>query len=96
MMVNALEGNTAETTTMLPMIQAFMNAHRLPDVTVVADAGMVSAANQKRRSRRPGCRSSSAPVSPHCPLGWPSGAKRIPTRRSRWAGVRAAVAGGNG
>jgi hypothetical protein len=46
-MVNAFEGNTAETTTMLPVIQAFMNAHRLPDVTVVADAGMVSAANQK-------------------------------------------------
>jgi hypothetical protein len=47
LMVNAFEGNKAETTTMLPVIQAFMNAHRLPDVTVVADAGMVSAANQK-------------------------------------------------
>jgi hypothetical protein len=47
LMVNAFEGNKAETTTMLPVIQAFMKAHRLPDVTVVADAGMVSAANQK-------------------------------------------------
>jgi hypothetical protein len=47
LMVNAFEGNKAETATMLPTIQSFMNAHRLPDVTVVADAGMISAANQK-------------------------------------------------
>jgi hypothetical protein len=46
-MVNAFEGNKAETTTMLPVIQAFMKAHQLPDVTVVVDAGMVSAANQQ-------------------------------------------------
>ena len=32
---------------MLPVIEKFMAAHRLPDVTVVADAGMVSEANQK-------------------------------------------------
>ena len=47
LMVNAFEGNKAETTTMLPVLQAFMAAHQLKDVTVVADAGMVSAANQK-------------------------------------------------
>ena len=47
LMVNAFEGNRGETTTMLPTIRAFMAAHRLRDVTVVADAGMVSAANQK-------------------------------------------------
>ncbi|MFF5219569.1 IS1634 family transposase, partial [Micromonospora sp. NPDC000442] len=47
LMVNAFEGNKAETTTMLPTIRAFMAAHQLPDVTIVADAGMVSAANQK-------------------------------------------------
>lgn len=47
LMVNAFEGNTAETTTMLPTIQAFMKAYQLSDVTVVADAGMVSAGNQK-------------------------------------------------
>jgi hypothetical protein len=47
LMVNAFEGNAAETTTMLPSIRAFMDAHQLPDVTVVADAGMVSAANQR-------------------------------------------------
>jgi hypothetical protein len=47
LMVSAFEGNKAETKTMLPVIEAFMAAHRLPDVTVVADAGMISEANQK-------------------------------------------------
>ena len=47
LMVNAFEGNTAETATMIPVIQAFMKAHRLADVTIVADAGMISTANQK-------------------------------------------------
>jgi hypothetical protein len=47
LMVNAFEGNAAETTTMLPSIRAFMEGHRLPDVTVVADTGMVSAGNQR-------------------------------------------------
>jgi hypothetical protein len=47
LMVEAFEGNTAETTTMLPTITAFMAAHQLADVTVVADAGMISDANKK-------------------------------------------------
>jgi hypothetical protein len=47
LMVSAFEGNKAETKTMLPVVEAFMAAHRLPDVTVVADAGMISEANQK-------------------------------------------------
>jgi hypothetical protein len=47
LMVNAFEGNRAETTTMLPTIKAFMAAHRLADVTIVADAGMVSEANRR-------------------------------------------------
>jgi Transposase DDE domain len=47
LMVSACEGNRAETKTMLPVIEEFMAAHDLPDVTVVADAGMVSEANQK-------------------------------------------------
>jgi transposase len=46
-MVSAFEGNRAETKTILPVITAFMTTHQLPDVTVVADAGMVSEANQK-------------------------------------------------
>jgi hypothetical protein len=47
LMVSAFEGNKAETKTMLPVIESFMAAHDLPDVTIVADAGMVSEANQK-------------------------------------------------
>jgi hypothetical protein len=47
LMVSAFEGNKAETKTMLPVVESFMAAHRLPDVTVVADAGMISEANQK-------------------------------------------------
>jgi hypothetical protein len=47
LMLQAFEGNRAETKTMLPVIQAFMQAHQLPDVTIVADAGMISEANQK-------------------------------------------------
>jgi hypothetical protein len=47
LMVSAFEGNKAETKTMLPVIEAFMTAHQLPDVTVVADSGMVSESNQK-------------------------------------------------
>jgi len=46
LMVSAFEGNKAETKTMLPVVESFMAAHQLPDVTVVADAGMVSEANQ--------------------------------------------------
>jgi transposase len=46
-MVSAFEGDEAETKTMLPVIEAFMPAHDLSDVTIVADAGMVSEANQK-------------------------------------------------
>ena len=46
-MLSAFEGNTGETKTMIPVIKEFMAAHQLPDVTVVADAGMISAANQK-------------------------------------------------
>jgi len=46
-MVSAFEGNRAETKTMLPVIEEFMAAHDLPDVTVVADAGMISEANQE-------------------------------------------------
>ncbi|WP_424751557.1 IS1634 family transposase [Mycobacterium sp.] len=44
--VAAFEGNRAETATMLPVINAFKTAHRLTEVTVVADAGMILEANQ--------------------------------------------------
>jgi hypothetical protein len=44
--VEAFEGNKAETATMLPVINAFKTAHDMTDMTVVADAGMISEANQ--------------------------------------------------
>ena len=81
----AFEGNMAETGTMLPVIEAFMTDCRLPDVTVLADAGMISEANQKA-IRPPGCRSSPAcasrtslrgrPVAPRAP-------RRADPRRAR-------------
>jgi hypothetical protein len=45
--ISAFAGNMAEAKTMLPVIESFMTAHQLPDVTVVADAGVISEANQK-------------------------------------------------
>lgn len=47
LMVNAFEGNKAETTTMVPTLKKFMAAHGLDDVTIVADAGMISDANMR-------------------------------------------------
>jgi hypothetical protein len=47
LMVHAFEGNKAETTTMLPVLTAFLAEHDLPQATVVADAGMVSEANKR-------------------------------------------------
>ncbi|MFZ0528968.1 MAG: IS1634 family transposase [Propionicimonas sp.] len=47
LMVHAFEGNKAETRTMLPVVRSFMASHHLPEVTVVADAGMMSEANLK-------------------------------------------------
>jgi transposase len=47
LLVNAFEGNKAETATIVPVLQAFQNLHGLADITVVADAGMISDANMK-------------------------------------------------
>ncbi|ODR16146.1 transposase [Mycolicibacterium porcinum] len=45
--IGCFEGNTAETTTLVPIITAFQNRHGLTDtpMVVAADAGMLSAAN---------------------------------------------------
>jgi hypothetical protein len=45
LMVDAFEGNKAETTTMIPLIRRFVAAHGIGSVTVVADAGMMSKTN---------------------------------------------------
>ena len=46
--VQAFEGNRAETKTILHVIQAFAAAHRISEVIVVADAGVLSEANLPR------------------------------------------------
>jgi hypothetical protein len=46
LMFQACQGNKAETAAMLPVVNAFKAAHQLTDVTVVANAGMISEANQ--------------------------------------------------
>ena len=38
-MVHSVEGNRAKTTTMPPVLKAFLNSHRTTDVAMVADAG---------------------------------------------------------
>ncbi len=43
--LHSFEGNKAETTTILPVIEAFKAQHCLKDITVVADAGMLSSKN---------------------------------------------------
>ncbi|OMH22915.1 IS1634 family transposase, partial [Tersicoccus phoenicis] len=43
--IGCFEGNKAETTTMLPIIEQFQARHGITDMVVVADAGMLSAGN---------------------------------------------------
>lgn len=43
--IHSFEGNKAETTTILPVIEDFKKQHGLSNITVVADAGMLSAKN---------------------------------------------------
>lgn len=43
--VHVFEGNKAETKTLIPVLTAFADRHQVQDMVVVADAGMLSAAN---------------------------------------------------
>jgi transposase len=43
--LHSFEGNTAETNTILPVIEEFKKQHKLSNITVVADAGMLSHKN---------------------------------------------------
>ena len=43
--MHVFEGNKAETTTLIPVLSAFGKRHDVTDLVVVADAGMLSAAN---------------------------------------------------
>ena len=59
-MVSAFEGNKAETKTMLRVIEAFMAAHDLPDVTVVGGRLHGERGQSETDRGRGACRSSSA------------------------------------
>lgn len=43
--IGCFEGNKAETLTIIPIVKAFQQRHDITDMVVVADAGMLSAAN---------------------------------------------------
>ena len=43
--VGCWEGNKAEASTIVPIVEAFQAAHGIKDLVIVADAGMLSAAN---------------------------------------------------
>jgi Transposase DDE domain len=45
LMIDAFEGNRAETKTIIPLVQRFVAAHGIGGVTVIADAGMMSETN---------------------------------------------------
>ena len=45
--IGCFEGNKAEKLTIVPIVQQFIDRHQLADLVVVADAGMLSAANLK-------------------------------------------------
>jgi len=45
--IGCWEGNKAETTTIIPIVEAFQAAHSIEELVIVADAGMLSAANLK-------------------------------------------------
>lgn len=49
--LQSFEGNTAETKTILPIIEAFQAQHRLDTITVVADAAMLSLKNLEALSQ---------------------------------------------
>ena len=43
--IGCWEGSKAETTTIIPIVEAFQAAHSIEELVIVADAGMLSAAN---------------------------------------------------
>ena len=45
--IGCWEGDKAETTTIIPVVEAFQAAHGIEELVIVADAGMLSAANLK-------------------------------------------------
>jgi hypothetical protein len=69
---------------MLPVIKTFMAARQLPDITVVADAGMISEANQKaiEAAGLSFILGMKIPDVPYAVAQWRSGAASTQARRS--------------
>lgn len=65
---------------MVPVINDFKTAHNLTDVTVVADAGMISEANQVALQAA-GLSLIWVRGSPTCPMWCANGASSIPMKR---------------
>lgn len=49
--LQSFEGNTAETTTILPVVEEFKKQHNLQNITIVADAAMLSRKNLEALSK---------------------------------------------
>ena len=68
--IGCWEGSKAETTTIIPIVEAFQAAHGIEDLIIVADAGMLSASNlsaldeavHRRRPHHPGPRRPGGPL----------------------------------
>ena len=54
LMIDAFEGNRGETKTIIPVVTRFVNTYGIAGVTVVADAGMLSATNLEEIENQPG------------------------------------------
>jgi hypothetical protein len=73
--IGCYEGNKAETQTIIPIVKQFAERHHLADMVVVADAGMLSAANLKELDEADlrfivGSRATKAPVDLASHFGW--------------------------
>ena len=51
--IHAFEGNKGETTTLIPVLDAFRDRHKVTDIVVVADAGMLRREPHRARGRQP-------------------------------------------
>lgn len=73
--IGCFEGNKAEKLTIVPIIEAFKTRHRIESMVIVADAGMLSAANLPTLDEAGftfivGSRQSKAPIDLESHLGW--------------------------
>ena len=73
--IGCFEGNKAETTTLVPIIEQFQARHGVADMVVVADAGMLSAGNLRQLDDAQlrfivGSRSTKAPVDLESHFHW--------------------------